>query len=107
MLFLFVIVYNLTFLGHPSKWTSRGTGRCPSGCGYTYSNAWKPKICPKCGFDNRGRHEPKGKKLKLDRLAKLCSYSSIIATEVIFCPDQFQTQQSVCNTIQLRFCRSF
>ena len=27
------------------------------------------------------------------RLAKLCSYSWIVATEVIFCPDQSQTQQ--------------
>ena len=40
------------------------------------------------------------------RLAKLCSYSWIVATEVIFCPDQFQTQQSVCSTIQLNSCRS-
>lgn len=60
MLLPYVIVHNF-FFENPTKRTSRGTGQCPSGCGYTYPNAWMPNICPNCGFKMGGGTSQKGR----------------------------------------------
>ena len=41
-----------------SSGCGRGKGFCPK-CQKTYANKYKPKICPKCGFEIGGFYSPK------------------------------------------------